>query len=299
MSDQSAPSRRDAVRKLILITMGCVGFFSLAIVATLAVKDDSDPDLGAVVIRAGIALVTVVLFISIVTDIFSREDPEIVRIRQRVQQAEDSVEGALRGDASGDSRARVPAQTVSWGVGDETGTVMTVPLPSEDRATAQERRDLALSTLWTLTQTRLDLYHRIATTQARRSFGTAQASMIAGFVMLAVFVGLALKVSNTTGAIVAGGLGAVSAALAGYISKTFVKSQQTAAEHLKAYFDQPLEFSRYLAAERVLTDANLPEEKRAEVVAALVQTIAAGPAGAAPGDMKGLLEQLQDLAPGQ
>ena len=68
--------------------------------------------------------------------------------------------------------------------------------------------------------------------------------------MLGAFVYLALKVSNTTGAIVAGGLGAVSAALAGFISKTFVKSQTTAAEHLKAYFDQPLEFSRYLAAER-------------------------------------------------
>lgn len=37
-----------------------------------------------------------------------------------------------------------------------------------------------------------------------------------------------------------GGLGAASAALAGYVSRTFVKSQDAAAGHLRAYFEQPL-----------------------------------------------------------
>ncbi|MCM3301460.1 hypothetical protein M4D73_25055 [Streptomyces pseudogriseolus] len=227
-----------------------------------------------------------------------REGPDISESRERVREAEQDVEAALGGASitTGHTfvinadHVTVPAQ----GVGETEE-----PRATESAAARQERRDLALSHLWRLTQRRLDLYHTIATTQARRSFASAQTSMIVGFAMLAAFVALAVNISNTTGAIVAGGLGAVSAALAGFISKTFVKSQQTAAEHLKAYFDQPLEFSRYLAAERLLTDANLPDEKRAEVVAALVQTIAAGSGGPAPADARALLDQLQDLIPGQ
>ncbi|MFJ6691433.1 hypothetical protein [Streptomyces sp. NPDC091294] len=222
----------------------------------------------------------------------------IAESRARVREAEQGVEAALGGANIMSSHTFVITAdhvTVPAQVSGETEE----PPPAEDTASRQERRDLALSRLWALTQARLTLYHDIATKQARRSFLSAQASMILGFGMLAVFVYLALKVSNTTGAVVAGGLGAVSAALAGFISKTFVKSQQTAAEHLKAYFDQPLEFSRYLAAERVLTDATLPDEKRAEIVAELVRTIASGPAGPAPADTKALLEQLQDLVPGQ
>ncbi|MCX4618005.1 hypothetical protein ACFZAB_34130 [Streptomyces albogriseolus] len=217
------------------------------------------------------------------------ESRDISESRARVREAERDVEGALGGTPIGLSDGEIVV-----------GRITRSGPSAEEIAARQERRDLALSRLWALTQARLTLYHDIATKQARRSFLSAQASMIIGFVMLTVFVYLALKVSNTAGAIVAGGLGAVSAALAGFISKTFVKSQETAAEHLKAYFDQPLEFSRYLAAERLLADANLPDEQRAEVVAALVQTVAAGPGGPAPAaDPRALLEQLQDLVPGQ
>ncbi|EMF30509.1 hypothetical protein H114_03486 [Streptomyces gancidicus BKS 13-15] len=227
--------------------------------------------------------------------LFFRESPEISEGRERVREAERDVEGALRGNQAiantGTMRVRLVPAPAAGDAGE--------PQREEDAAALEERRDLALSRLWRLTQARLDLYHTIATTQARRSFVSAQFSMVAGFVMLTAFVVLALNVSNTSGAIVAGGLGAVSAALAGFISKTFVKSQQTAAEHLKAYFDQPLEFSRYLAAERLLSDADLPEEKRAEVVAALVQTVAAGPAGPALVDTRALLEQVLPGVPGQ
>ncbi|MFG2351859.1 TRADD-N-associated membrane domain-containing protein [Streptomyces phaeochromogenes] len=167
-------------------------------------------------------------------------------------------------------------------------------LAREEAQAQREARDLALAQLWSLTHRRLDLYHEIATNQARRSFTSAQVSMGIGFGLLVLFVALALNVSDTTGAIVTGGLGAVSAALAGFISKTFVTSQQTAAGHLKAYFDQPLEFSRYLAAERLLTDAGLSEEKRAEVVAVLVQTVAAGPVATAPVDAGGATRSPQD-----
>ncbi|MET8637817.1 hypothetical protein [Streptomyces sp. NPDC004680] len=51
------------------------------------------------------------------------------------------------------------------------------------------------------------------------------------------------------------------------------------AGHLKACFDQPLEFSRYLAAvERLFVEARLTGSRRQEAVAAPVKALAA-PAG--------------------
>ncbi|MFF3950798.1 hypothetical protein ACFYYN_39270 [Streptomyces sp. NPDC001902] len=89
-----------------------------------------------------------------------------------------------------------------------------------------------------------------------------------------------MKASTTAGSILVGGLGAVSAALAGYVSKTFVRSQEAAATHLRSYFDQPLEFSGFLAAERLVADAGLTAEQRREVVVAIAQAMVAPAAGA-------------------
>ncbi|MBC9729969.1 hypothetical protein [Streptomyces sp. TRM68367] len=60
------------------------------------------------------------------------------------------------------------------------------------------------------------------------------------------------------------------------MSRTFVRSQEASAERLRAYFDQPLEFSRYLAAERLIANAGLSDERRAAVLAALVEAMVAG-----------------------
>lgn len=154
--------------------------------------------------------------------------------------------------------------------------------PSKDDAeplavSDADRARLTLSELWVVTHARLDHYHGIALGQAQKSFRNAQVSMALGFVLLIVFVVVALQASTTAGSVVAGGLGAVSAALSGYVSRTFVRSQESAAGHLRAYFDQPLEFSRYLAAERLVADSNLGDEQRAEVVTALAQAMIAGP----------------------
>ncbi|MFJ1695697.1 hypothetical protein ACIOHC_11185 [Streptomyces sp. NPDC088252] len=134
-----------------------------------------------------------------------------------------------------------------------------------------------MAELWAATHARLELYHKIATGQAKQSFRNAQVAMVMGFVLLVAFVIVALKASTTAGSIVAGGLGAVSAALAGYVSRTFVRSQEAAASHLRSYFDQPLELSRFLAAERLIADGKLSDEQRAEILMALVQAMVAGP----------------------
>jgi hypothetical protein len=130
---------------------------------------------------------------------------------------------------------------------------------------------LTLAALWGVTQIRLELYHQIATKQAKRSFLAAQVASVLGFCVLVGLAVTATRVHSTVGAITAGALGGVSAALAGYIGRTFVRSQESAASHLRAYFDQPLEFSRYLAAERLLV--GLTDEQRASVIASLARDV--------------------------
>jgi hypothetical protein len=138
---------------------------------------------------------------------------------------------------------------------------------------------LALSALWEVTHSRLDLYHQIATGQARSSFFTAQVATGVGFVLLVVFALLSARTHTTAGAITTGSLGAVSAALAGYIGRTFVRSQEAAANHLRAYFDQPLEFSKYLAAERLLASGSLAlsSEQQAAILTALIEGVLSYP----------------------
>jgi secreted trypsin-like serine protease len=126
--------------------------------------------------------------------------------------------------------------------------------------------------LWRVTHAGLDYHHQIATGQARQSFRNAQIAMGVGFVLLVVFAVLALTAQSTTGTIVTGALGAASAAFAAYIGRTFVRSQETAAAHLRSYFAQPLEFSRYLAAERLLNSIErLETDQRATITAEVLR----------------------------
>ncbi len=152
---------------------------------------------------------------------------------------------------------------------------------AESELTAQE--DLALPTLWSVTHKRLDYYHQIATGQARQSFRNAQIAMGIGFVLLVVFAVLALNAETTTASAVSGALGATAAAFAAYIGRTFVRSQENAASHLRSYFDQPLEFSRYLAAERLLNNIDrLDTEQRAALTGDLLRGIIPPPANPQP-----------------
>ena len=183
--------------------------------------------------------------------------------RGRVRQAEDKLAGVLGSAASA--------------ADDEVIEIDRPATTGPGVRSFRERRDdrLTLVALWDVTHGRLDLYHQIVTRQARRSFGSAQLAMAIGFVLLVTFAILAAEAKTTTAAISAAGLGAVGAAFAAYIGRTFIRSQESAASHLRAYFEQPLELSRYLAAERLLADAaDLSAEQRAAILSALVRAIA-------------------------
>jgi len=107
-----------------------------------------------------------------------------------------------------------------------------------------------------------------------RRFRNAQLAMVVGFVLLVGFAVLAMRASTPTASVVTGVLGAAAAGLAGYIGRTFVRSQEAAAAHLRAYFDQPLQFARYLAAERLVANFDaLTDQQRADMVAQLAASI--------------------------
>jgi len=136
-------------------------------------------------------------------------------------------------------------------------------------------RQLELSALWDVTHERLNLYHTIATQQAETSFRRAQGAIIAGFSLLALAIIVSFFSNGTIGGIVTGLLGAASAGLAGYLGRTFLRAQETAAQHLRAYFLQPLEFSRYLFAERLLE--TLDPRERSDGILTLVRGLASQP----------------------
>ncbi|MGW4637718.1 TRADD-N-associated membrane domain-containing protein [Sphaerisporangium sp. NPDC004334] len=133
---------------------------------------------------------------------------------------------------------------------------------------------LELSPLWTATQSRMNFYHKLATDHARQSFRAAQVAAGAGFLVLLIAVGFAAKNPHEAGVVAA--LGGVSAALAAYIGRTFLRSQENAAGQLHTYFDQPVKFSRYLAVERLINEMkDLEPDQRAAISGELLRTIIA------------------------
>lgn len=210
----------------------------------------------------------------------ARRRVRIEESRQAVQRAEEDLEHNLRGG---------PAVTVS-GDGNRIHVLPQPRTPAHDEPTGARRPGqagdeaphLALAQLWAVTHRRLDLYHNIALEQSHKAFRNAQGAMAIGFVLLAACVVTAVTASTTAGAVAAGSLGAVAAGLAGYVARTFVRSQEAAAAHLRTYFDQPVEFSRYLAAERLVAETTLSAQQREELVAVLVRAMVAGPSGTPP-----------------
>ena len=141
----------------------------------------------------------------------------------------------------------------------------------EQEISGDPQKDLVM--LWSATQKRLDIYHKIATTQSERSFLYAQIAAGMGFLVLIIAAVIAGFSRSTAASIVAGVTGISGGGLGAYIGATFMKSQEMASTQLRAYFNQPLEFSRYLEAERLILLVN--EKNRAATVQGIITSIAA------------------------
>lgn len=136
--------------------------------------------------------------------------------------------------------------------------------------------DIDFTSLWFATQRRLDYYHEIATSQSQRSFAYGQTAAGAGLVVVLACTVLAIASGSTAGAVSAGILGGSAAALSGYIGSTFLRTHDVSAQHLRAYFSQPLEASRFLSAERLLSEIT-DSVRREEAASALLIAIATVP----------------------
>lgn len=147
-------------------------------------------------------------------------------------------------------------------------------LKAEESA-ADEGADIKFSSLWFATQRRLDYYHQIATGQARQSFLNAQIAAGLGFLVLVISAIVAGVANSASASIVAGATGVFGGALGGYMGTTFVRMQQDASTRLRAYFLQPLEFSRILAAERLAE--TLDGSARDAALLAVIRSVASSP----------------------
>ncbi|MGW6684942.1 TRADD-N-associated membrane domain-containing protein [[Kitasatospora] papulosa] len=266
-----------------MLAMGAFGVGGLALKEFLAKTNWSPVQYGWVggAIGASFAAVLAV----VVARTGARTQQTESESRARLNEAEAELEQALRDGATVTRQSHGYVVSGTTVVGDVfvPGARMDEP-QDEDSDAASDGAEprfpytgLGLPQLWKTTHLRLEYYHDIATGQAKKSFALAQVSMVIGFALVVLFVILALVASTTAGAIVAGGLGTVSAALSAYISRTFIRSQESAATHLRSYFDEPLVLSRYLAAERLIADGGLSQDQRAEVLAALVQAMVTDP----------------------
>jgi len=138
-----------------------------------------------------------------------------------------------------------------------------------------EGKKTDLGSLWAITQKRIDLYHSIATGQARDSFRVGQIAAIAGFVAVLTLGVLAAFTNSSTGAIAASIIAVAGAGMSGYIGATFMKAQAEASKQLRQFFLQPVEFSRMLGVERLLVE--LPEDQRSEAVQQIIRSMMRSP----------------------
>lgn len=151
------------------------------------------------------------------------------------------------------------------------------------RAVNDEQRHLdealLLSRVWQSVTARLSQYHDDAQSQGRRAFNAAMTAMWVGFAVTAGCGAVAVFLATTnTGAVVVGALGAVSAALSGYVARTHLRAYEAVSGQLQGYFSQPVEASRYLSAERAIHVSGLSDEARRDLMKSLVAAMVAPPA---------------------
>lgn len=144
-----------------------------------------------------------------------------------------------------------------------------------DSSQHEDRTDLKLPGVWSVTQKRLDFYHSLATEQADKSFRDNRLATALGFTVLLGATVVAGVTASLGGAIAAGVIAAVGGALTAYLSKTFMRTHERASDQLQSYFGQPLAVSRYLAAERLLDQ--LHGDAKASAVRDIIRFIAMTP----------------------
>jgi hypothetical protein len=228
-------------------------------------------------VGAFLILLAILVVIGDFTALSAQKDRQEAARRARVRSAEEKLENAVKDGAAGSQAGEGTEKVPDQALGDV----------------------LDLSVLWEVTNARLDDYHGIATGQAKSSFRTAQAAITGGFILLLGFAVLSFRTHSTTSSITIAVLGGVAAGLSGYIGRTFIRSQETAARYLRAYFDQPLAFSRYLAAERLLSSQSDVKAQERDallriIISAMVESSVSN-TEKDPSEMENLIDGMREL----
>jgi hypothetical protein len=109
-----------------------------------------------------------------------------------------------------------------------------------------------MSNLILINRTEMSGYHQLTIDQATKSFRHSQIAMYLGLTVVIGCVLLVAVSSLDTGVKIAiTALGAVSTAVAGYLTSTFLKVHAVSITQLNRFFEQPLVSSYLLSAERV------------------------------------------------
>ncbi|WP_395638373.1 hypothetical protein [Pseudolysinimonas sp.] len=141
---------------------------------------------------------------------------------------------------------------------------LATELEEQEREIAESGQELDLASLWAITQKRIEYYHQIAIGQSESSFRNGTIAGFAGFVLLLIVGVVGAFTTSLNASIAVGAVGAAGAAMTAYLGSTFMKTQAASTEQLRQFFVQPVEFSRVLAAERLIE--SLPESDRAYAV---------------------------------
>ncbi|CAM5704126.1 TRADD-N-associated membrane domain-containing protein [Streptomyces purpurascens] len=143
-------------------------------------------------------------------------------------------------------------------------------------------KDPDLQNLIVLNRTQMQVYHEIATKQARLASRNSRLAIAVGFVVLIVGAVAAIRTSDETSKIVIGALALIGSLLSTYISRTFLISEDRAMAQLNYYFRQPLVTSYVLSAERLTH--KLAEARRDDLVTEVVQGVLAAAHNAYDGE---------------
>ena len=119
----------------------------------------------------------------------------------------------------------------------------------------------SLKILMDLNQRQIEGYHEIVTKQAKQSYRSAQFAMWSGVLMLATCLYVGLRFNAAEIKAFAAAMGAVSGAMTGYLSKTYLAVYRETLSQLNRYFDQPVTNGYFLAAERLAGD-QMPEMRQ-------------------------------------
>ncbi|WP_263447302.1 hypothetical protein [Streptomyces olivaceus] len=119
------------------------------------------------------------------------------------------------------------------------------------QAMEQLRKTTQLVTLMELNQDQIKTYHDIVTEQAEKSFKSARNAMTAGLLLLVAAAAGGVKVPVEEIRWFIGALAMFSTMFSAYLSRTYLMLYRESISQLNRYFDQPVQNSYYLTAERL------------------------------------------------